>query len=61
VRVQFDAIAKEMEAELPDVLRRAGELRNTREMVIARMVDEFTENCVSKVVIMLRELLREFA
>ncbi|MFC1970091.1 hypothetical protein ACFLVV_02610 [Chloroflexota bacterium] len=61
VRVQFDAIAKEMEAELSGVLEKAIKLRNTGGEVAARILDEFTENCVSKVVIMLRELLREFA
>jgi hypothetical protein len=50
-----------MDSELPDVLRRAGELRNTGERAIAHILDEFTEDCVSKVVIMLRELLRESA
>jgi len=60
-RAKFDAIEREIEAELPEVLKKAIELRNTGGEVAVGILDEFTGNCVSKVVIMLRELLREFA
>jgi len=60
VRVQFDAIEKEIEAELSGVLEKAIRLRNTGGEVVAGILDKFTENCVRKVVVALKELLREF-
>ena len=60
VRARLDTIEKEIEAELPEVLRKAAELRNVGRGTVACLLDEFTESCVSKVVIALKELLREF-
>ena len=60
VRAQFDAIEKEIEDELSGVLEKAIKLRNTGGEVAAGILDKFTENCVSKVVGALKELLKEF-
>jgi hypothetical protein len=59
-RAKFDAIEREIEAELPEVLKKAIELRNIGGEVAAGILDKFTENWVSKIVVALKELLREF-
>ena len=61
VRAQFDAIEKEIEDELSGVLEKAIKLRNAGGEMVAGILNKFTENCVSKVVGALEELLREFA
>lgn len=60
MRAQFDAIEKEIEAELSGVLEKATELRNRDGEMAAGTLDQFTEDCVSKVVVALKELLKEF-
>ncbi len=60
VRAQFDAVEKQIEAELSGVLEKATELRNTSGELVADILDRFTENWVSKLVVALKELLKEF-
>jgi secernin len=60
VRAQFTAIEKKIEAELPGVLEKATELRNRDGNMAAGILNQFTEDCVGKVVVALKEVLREF-
>ena len=60
VRAQFDAIERKIAAELSGVLEKATELRNTSGELAAGTLDQFTEDCVGKVVVALKELLKEF-
>ncbi len=58
VRAKFDALEKEFEAETPGVVEQAvAEQQANRR---ARILDEFTGRCVSRVLQTLRELLAEF-
>ena len=59
VRGAFDALEQEFEAEVPNVIRKAIELRETDHGPAAHILDEFSERCVNKVVAAIRELLTE--
>jgi hypothetical protein len=60
VRTAFDRLEREFEAEVPDVMRRAIETRETDHEAAAHILDEFSERCVNKVVAAIDELLMEF-
>jgi secernin len=59
VRMAFDRLELEFEAEVPDVMRKAIETRESDQDAAARMLDEFSERCVDKVVAAIHQLLRE--
>jgi hypothetical protein len=59
VRTTFDKLEQEFEAELPEVMRRAVETRETDHEAAAHILDGFSERCVDKVVGAIRELLKE--
>jgi secernin len=59
VRMAFDLLEQEFEAEVPDVMRRAIETRESDHEAAAHILDEFSERCVDKVVATTRELLTE--
>jgi hypothetical protein len=55
----FDGLEREFEAELPDIMRKAVETRETDPETAARILDEFSERCVNKVVAAIHALLAE--
>lgn len=59
IRERFDAIEREIEAEVPEVIRKAVELRNTHREEMTQILDKFTENCLNKVIVVLKDLLRQ--
>jgi secernin len=59
VRAAFDGLEQEFEAEVPDVMRKAIETRETNHEAAAHILDEFSERCVNKVVATIHELLTE--
>jgi secernin len=61
VRTAFDRLEREFEGEAPDVMRRAIETRETDQEAAARILDEFSERCVDRVVASIDELLTEFS
>ena len=60
VRTAFDRLEQEFEAEVPEVMQKAVEKRETDHESAGRILDEFSERCVNKVVAAIRELLTEF-
>lgn len=61
VRAAFDRLEREFEAEVPDVMHKAIETRETDNEAAANILDAFSEQCVDKVVAATRELLKEFS
>jgi secernin len=59
VRTAFDRLEREFEAEVPDVMRKVIETRETDYEAETHILDEFSERCVNKVVAAIRELLTE--
>jgi secernin len=59
VRMAFDRIEWEFETEVPDVVQKAIERRETDPEAAAHILDEFSERCVKKVVAAIDGLLRE--
>jgi secernin len=59
VRIMFDRLEGEFEAEVPDVMRKAIETRETDPEAAAHILDAFSERCVNKAVAAVRELLAE--
>ena len=59
VRTAFDRLEGEFEAEVPDVMRKAIERRETDPEAAAHILDDFSERCVDKVVAAIRTLLTE--
>ena len=59
VRTVFDGLEQEFEAEIPDVMREAIEMRETDHEATAHILDAFSERCVDKVVMAIRELLTQ--
>lgn len=59
VRLAFDRLEQEFEAEVPDVMRKAMETKEVDHETAAQILDEFSERCVNKVVGTLRELQKE--
>ena len=59
VRTVFDTLEGEFEAEVPGVVRKAIEARETDNEAMEYILDEFSERCVDKVVATLHELLKE--
>jgi|GEM_PF-6674020 secernin len=59
VRERFDPLEQEFEAELPDVVRQARAAKDANRTSL--ILDEFTERCVQRVMVVLRELLSEFS
>lgn len=57
VRMKFDLLEREFEAELPEVLLQAGTAKQPDTVVL----DAFTGRCVDKVLATIRELLANFA
>jgi len=60
VRAAFDTLEREFKAEVPDVMRKAIEARETDHEAEAHILDEFSEQCVHKVVTAINELMTEF-
>ena len=60
VRMVFDRLEREFEAQVSDVMRNASELRETNPEAAAYILDELSEQCVDKVIVAIRELLAEF-
>ena len=60
VRTAFDRLEQEFEAEVPEVMRKAIEARETDHETAAHILDEFSEQCVNKVVTAIYELWTEF-
>ncbi len=60
VRLAFDILEREFEAEVPDVMRKAVETKETDHEAAAHILDEFSEGCVNKLLAAIRELLPEF-
>jgi secernin len=60
VRAAFDTLEREFEAEVPDVMRKAIETRETDHEAASHILDEFSERCVNEVVGTIDELLTEF-
>ena len=58
VRAAFDILEREFEAEVPDVIRKAIETRETDRDAVAHILDEFSERCINKVVGTIRDLLK---
>lgn len=59
VRTAFDRLEREFDAELPDVMRKAIETRETDHEAAGHILDAFSERCVDKVVAAIRELLTQ--
>jgi secernin len=59
VRMAFDRLEREFEAEVPDVMRRAIKTREAHQDAAAHILDEFSERCVDKVVATIHELSTE--
>jgi hypothetical protein len=59
VRAAFDRLEQDFEAEVPEVIRKAIETRETDQEGASHILDEFSEGCVDKVVAAIRELLTE--
>jgi secernin len=57
VRSVFDPLEAEFEAALPPTLAQAAQARRSDPEAAARLLDDFSEACVRKVVAALRELL----
>jgi hypothetical protein len=57
VRTAFDLLEQEFEAEVPGIVRKAIEARETDHEAAAHILDEFSERCVNKVVRTIRDLL----
>ena len=60
VRAAFDALEGEFALELPGLIQRASPMRAVDRETSARILDEFTDRCVRKVVAELERLLVEF-
>jgi secernin len=60
VRAVFDGLEAEFEAALPGVLAQAAQRRAAQPHAAARLLDEFTDSCVQKVVEALGSLLAEW-
>ena len=60
VRERFDALERDFEAELPDVVGKANALCGADEQEAALVLDRFTQDCVTRVVHTLNGLLEEF-
>jgi secernin len=60
VRARFDLLEKGFEAEIPRLVERAAALRSSDPVAAAHILDEFTEACVSSVLLAVEDLLREF-
>jgi secernin len=58
VRAAFDALEQEFEAEVPEVVREAAQMREVNQVAAACILDGFSEQCVHKVMASLDELLR---
>jgi secernin len=63
VRAKFDALEQAFEAETPDIVRQAREATqaSSASHSAAHILDEFTASCVSRVLVVLGELLSEFS
>jgi hypothetical protein len=59
-RTRFDTLEQKFETELPEVLQKAAQARETDASFAARVLDGFTASCVRQVVSVITELLREF-
>jgi secernin len=59
VRARFDPLEQEFEAELPDVIKQARASKDANRASF--VLDEFTDRCVNRVLVALRELLSEFS
>jgi secernin len=59
IRTAFDQLELEFEAEVPAIMRKAIETRKTDHEAAAYILDEYTEQCVNKVVGTARELLTD--
>jgi secernin len=59
VRTAFDRLESEFEAEVPDVMQKAIETRETDQEAAAQILDEFSERCVDEVVATIHKLLTE--
>jgi secernin len=59
VRMAFDRLEGEFEAELPDVMRKAIEARETDHEAGAHILGDFSERCVNKVVGTIHDLVKE--
>ena len=60
VRERFDALERDFEAELPDVAKGAVASNCIDAQERALVLDEFTQDCVHRVVATLHSLLEEF-
>lgn len=61
VREKFDPLEKEFEAEVSSIVEKAVELRKGgREEEGAKVLDEFTQKCIDKVIKSVNELRKEF-
>jgi hypothetical protein len=61
VRKAFDRLERDFEVQVPDVMRKAIETRETDHEAAAHILDQFSERCVNQVVAAIRELLTELA
>ena len=61
VRTTFDRLEREFEEEVPEVVQRAIETRETNQEALAGILDEFTDQCVNQVISTISTLLKEFA
>ena len=59
VREAFDTLEREFRAEVPEVMRKAVEAREADQEAAARILDEFSERCVNRVVTSIHGLLKE--
>jgi secernin len=59
VRAAFDQLEQEFEAEVPDVMRKAVETRETDHEAAAHILAEFSERCINRVVAAIHKLLME--
>jgi secernin len=59
VRARFDALESSFAQQLPQVLVTAAEQRKTTGSNVARVLDQFTADCVSQIVDVLCELIAE--
>lgn len=61
VREEFDALEKEFAAGIPDIMKRAVELRKAgKQDEAAKVLDDFTSNCVDKALKKVNELRERF-
>ena len=59
VRAVFDRLEREFEEEVPDVMRKAIETRETSHEAAAHILNEFSERCVNNVVAAIHKLMTE--